>query len=160
MADLDPGLTIYCDGLCEPSNPGGYGCWGWAAFDAQRAEVGRGYGCLGQGEGVTNNVAEYTAVLEALKWAWKHANGRPLQLRTDSKLVVEQANGRWACNSELLRPLLNRVRNGLATLGASLEWVSREQNTCADALSRHGYREARAGRALPFALTSPMKVPE
>ena len=26
---MDAPLVIFCDGLCEPVNPGGYACWAW-----------------------------------------------------------------------------------------------------------------------------------
>ena len=61
-------MIVYCDGLCEPVNPGGYACWAWVAVedDAVRA---RQSGCIGRGDGMTTNLAEYRALLEALRAA-------------------------------------------------------------------------------------------
>jgi ribonuclease HI len=43
----------------------------------------------------TNNVAEYTAVLSALKIIDDRAANARISVRMDSKLVVEQMAGRW-----------------------------------------------------------------
>ena len=60
-----PLITIYTDGFCEP-NPGGFACWGWVAYDRAGKELQQDFGCLGYGDGMTNNRAEYEAVLQAL----------------------------------------------------------------------------------------------
>src|SRR5438067_6662986 len=65
-----PGTVVvaYFDGCCEPTNPGGYACGGWWA-PAQAAAPGgfSGARCYGHGAGMTNNVAEYNAALDALR---------------------------------------------------------------------------------------------
>lgn len=139
-----PKITVYCDGLTEPTNPGGWGCWGWVALDAAGAEIASGRGCLGRGPHITNNISEYTAALEAAGWALDQGL-QGITLRGDSRLVVEQTAGRWACNKEHLRPLRDELHSRLATLGATIEWIPREQNTRADELSRLAYTEARRG---------------
>ena len=136
--------TIYTDGACEPYNPGGWATWGWAAFDAAGQEIGRGRGCAAHGHGATNNLAEYTAALEAADWALAQGH-RQVLLRTDSKLVAEQTAGRWACNAEHLRSLRDELRARLAAIGGTIEWIPREANTRADELSRLAYAEARTG---------------
>jgi ribonuclease HI len=143
-------MQIFCDGLCEPRNPGGYGCWGFVvSIDEQ--EVHSAYGSLGQASDMTNNKAEYEAVLQALRWFYKHGSaGVPVspRLYTDSMLVVKQTSGEWACNKSFLRERRDRVRTGLTLCQATLSWVPREQNTRADALSREGYRAALASHRM------------
>lgn len=139
-----PRIVIYADGLTEPINPGGWGCWGWVATDGNGTELASGRGCLGHGAGITNNRCEYTAALEATDWAI--AQGlHDVLLRVDSKLVAEQVAGRWACNADHLRSLRDELRARLATIGGRIEWVPRAQNERADALSRLAYAEARRG---------------
>jgi len=137
-------ITIWADGLTEPTNPGGWGCWGWVACDAAGAEIASAQGCLGRTPAMTNNVAEYEAFLQATRWALDQGL-TGITLRGDSRLVVEQVAGRWACNAEHLRPLCAELRTLVAALGATLEWIPREQNTRADSLSRLAYTEARRG---------------
>jgi len=137
-------LIFYCDGLTEPINPGGYACWAWVALDDEGAEISSDYGCLGYGPGFTNNLAEYAAVEEALKWAGLHHAQAKIVIRTDSLLVVNQVNGRWHCRAPHLQPLQLRCARLLGRLQATLEWVPRERNERADALTRVAYREARA----------------
>jgi ribonuclease HI len=138
-------VTIHCDGLCEPRNPGGYACYGWLARDEGGNSLAQDYGCIGHGANMTNNVAEYTAIIEALSWAYKQGH-KTLLIRTDSQLTVKQITGVWSCRSPLLLPLLERVRKAKAYFNATFEWVPREQNEEADALTRQAYAEARKKR--------------
>ncbi len=140
-------ITIYTDGLCEPRNPGGYACWGWVAFDADGRAFVHDWGCLGHGRNTTNNVSEYAALIFALDYA-KSQGWRDILVRTDSKLVVEQVTGRWACNAPALQQHCTDARRLVALTRATLEWVPREQNAHADALSRRAYAEARRAAAL------------
>jgi ribonuclease HI len=135
-------VVFYTDGACEPTNPGGWATWGWVATDGNGTELASGRGCLGHGAGCTNNLAEYTAALEATDWALAHGL-RGITLRADSKLVVEQGAGRWECYAEHLVPLRDELRSRLAALEGSIEWIPREANARADALSRLAYAEAR-----------------
>lgn len=144
-------VIAYFDGLCEPTNPGGYACGG---FDIDPcvipdARVLEGHACFGHGQGWTNNRAEYEAALLCLRAIYKAGWRGPVVLRGDSQLVVKQFNGSYACHSETLAPLLAQLRKA-ATFFASvtLEWVPREQNTDADRESRHAYLEA-TGRQAP-----------
>ena len=134
-------LTIYCDGLCEPRNPGGYGCWAWIAFDEQGQELESCCGCLGHGPTMTNNIAEYEAVIRALSWATEHG-AIGVIVRTDSQLAVNQINGSWRINKPHLASLAEKARPLLTALQGQLEWVPREQNTRADATSHKAYQTA------------------
>jgi ribonuclease HI len=137
-------LEIYCDGLCEPKNPGGYGCSAFVVF-RDGEQIHQRYGCVGSGPEMTNNVAEYRAVRGALKWLAGNRGDGSVQVMTDSKLVVEQVNGRWECNSDKLRPYRDDCRRLLRGMeNVMLLWVPRERNEVADALTRVAYRKARA----------------
>lgn len=137
-------IVINTDGACEPVNPGGWATWGWAAYDAAGAEIASGRGCAAHGRTATNNLAEYTAALQATDWCLAHGLHGVL-LRVDSKLVAEQTAGRWACNAKHLRPLRDELRARLAAIDGKIEWIPRESNSRADELSRLAYAEARRG---------------
>ena len=136
-------ITIFADGLFEPRNSNGFACWGWAAIDADGQEIASAYGCVGRGAGMSNNVAEYTGLIEGLKWADEHAAGMDIELLTDSQLAVNQVIGEWECRAPHLIPLCDDVRRLLRQTKARLRWIPREQNTRADELTRIAYREAR-----------------
>ncbi len=141
-----PCAIIYADGLCEPRNPGGYGAWGWIAFDLAGHIVASDHGCIGHGAGITNNRAEYCAFIYALEYA-REQGWRGITVRGDSQLVINQILGHWACNAPALQPLCTTARRLVELTQATLEWVPREQNAQADLLSRRAYDEAR--RAFP-----------
>lgn len=128
-------LLIEADGGCSP-NPGEQKC-GLIVRDERGALVSTLSKNCGYG---TNNTAEWNALIEALKYT----NGQPhcshLTIRMDSRLVVEQANGRWKIKNANLKPYAVEaaaLRQRLSDRGCPvvLEWVPREQNAEADALT-------------------------
>jgi probable phosphoglycerate mutase len=81
----------------------------------------------------TNNVAEYRGLIGGLELYVEHAPGAVLEVRMDSKLVVEQMAGRWRVKHPDLKPLALRARR-LAPPDTTWTWVPREQNKHADRL--------------------------
>lgn len=132
-------LTVYADGLCEP-NPNGIGCWGWAAFDADGGKVACGWGCAGSGEGMTNNVAEFRAIIEALRWIQANEPETQTELLSDSQVAVRQILGEYSCHKAHLRELRDEALGIIARTNVRLRWIPREQNFEADALSQEAYR--------------------
>lgn len=155
----DNDLMLFCDGLCEPRNPGGYACWAWIAYSPKGARLREESGCVGSGEGMTNNLAEYHAVLNALRYTRSRLTmlaerQMGVMLYSDSQLVINQVKGSWKCNTPPLQRLLaeiDAVMHFFADAGVPLqfEWIPREQNTAADALSRTAYNVARRGSRPP-----------
>lgn len=81
----------------------------------------------------TNNEAEYIGLIVGVKHAIE-LGATELVIRGDSKLVVEQVNGRWRCNHEHLMKLRDEAIDLLKTVNSwQLEWVKRDQNKAADA---------------------------
>jgi ribonuclease HI len=133
-------LQVYADGGCAPVNPGGFGLWAWIAF-RDGAEVASAYGDLGCSPEMTNNLAEYAAFIKAA--GWLHANSiQNATIYLDSRLVVEQVSGRWACRKPSLQPLLAEAKRLAHAVDVRLVWVPREHNRRADALVRRAYAEA------------------
>jgi ribonuclease HI len=135
------GWVLHFDGLCEPGNPGGVAAYGFQVL-RDGAVVHEGSGLASPpGPGATNNVAEFRALLEGLRWL--NANGvkKPL-VRGDSKLIVNTVNGKWRLKALHLKPMHDEARKLLDEMGATLVWVPREQNEEADRLSRVGKADA------------------
>lgn len=145
-------ILVYCDGLCEPHNPGGFACWAWLAIGPNGNRLNSAYGCLGHGEGMTNNLAEYEAILQALRHTWQKRavlieRRLNVEIRADSQLVVKQIDGSYRTNAPPLIPLRDearRIADRLSGVGVpiQLRWIPRELNGQADALSRRAYDEA------------------
>lgn len=89
----------------------------------------------------TNNVAEYMAVIEALRFAKNNpiiqlSNKPIIQFYLDSVLVVNQLNGMFKVKDARLRELLTRVRLLEQEIGEAVTYayIPREQNRRADFL--------------------------
>ena len=83
----------------------------------------------------TNNIAEYRGLLAALEWATSHGC-RPVHIRSDSLLLVQQMRGNYKVKNPGLVPLHARARGLAAGIGAvTFEHVPREANTHADRLA-------------------------
>ena len=83
----------------------------------------------------TNNQAEYQALIEGLKAVadWKPDR---LEVYLDSKLVVEQVNGKWRVKEPELKELHKRATELLQQFGdrVTVSHVGREENRGADKL--------------------------
>lgn len=133
-------LTVFCDGSCEP-NPGGTAAFGWVVYDGEK-KIRELCSVACTGEGATNNVAEYSAVISAPSWLL--ANGyanRRVVVHSDSELLVCQLAGRYRVKAPNLIPL-HRQALKLAALfkEVAFRWVPRERNAEADALSKRAYQ--------------------
>lgn len=86
----------------------------------------------------TNNVAEYSAVIEALKWIGERRKffGSRINFFLDSSLVVNQLNGLFKMKNRNLRELLIKIRQLEATIGGKVSYQSipRQKNYLADRL--------------------------
>jgi ribonuclease H / adenosylcobalamin/alpha-ribazole phosphatase len=88
----------------------------------------------------SNNVAEYSGLVAGLRAVLELDPSADVVARMDSKLVVEQMSGRWKIKHEDMRRLALQARDLCEEIRAaggsiSFEWIPREQNKAADALS-------------------------
>jgi len=83
----------------------------------------------------TNNVAEYRGLIAGLALVRALDPDAAIEVRMDSKLVVEQMAGRWKIKHADLRPLAEEARQALPAGQARWTWVPREENRRADALA-------------------------
>ncbi len=137
----DPGhLIVACDGASR-GNPGPAGIGVEITNEDGRvlAEIAQGIG------ETTNNVAEYTAVIEGLARA-AELGARSVTLRSDSQLLINQLTGRYRVKAPHLQPLHRRARSIAAGFErVSFEHVPRERNVEADRLANEGVDRWLAG---------------
>jgi ribonuclease HI len=134
-------IVVHIDGLCEPINPGGAATFGYVIRD-DGAVLARKSGIVGKGSAMSNNVAEYAALCEALEFLLKkRRENSPIELRSDSALVVNQMSGKWKFRKGLYREKYQEaVRLSAQFNDLKFRWVPREENEEADELSREAYR--------------------
>ncbi|MFA4874957.1 MAG: ribonuclease HI family protein [bacterium] len=90
---------------------------------------------------MTNNQAEYRALLLALEEARRHGATR-LEIYADSELMVRQLRGEYKVKNEGLKPLHREILRHLREVGRyTIEHVPREKNSHADALANKAIDE-------------------
>jgi len=83
----------------------------------------------------TNNVAEYSGLIAGLRAA-RDLGARQVDVRMDSKLVVEQMSGRWRVKHPDMQPLASAAAEVIRGFDAvTFTWIPREHNRAADALA-------------------------
>ncbi len=120
--------------------PAGYGAVVLdPATGAVLAEAAAGIGSA------TNNVAEYQGLLAGLRAA-RDLGADEVDVRMDSKLVVEQMSGRWQVKHPSMKPLA-REAAGLVSgfSNVRFSWIPRERNTLADRLANEAMDAAAKG---------------
>ncbi|HXP58107.1 MAG TPA: bifunctional RNase H/acid phosphatase [Streptosporangiaceae bacterium] len=94
----------------------------------------------------TNNVAEYNGLIAGLRAAAEIDPRADIEVRMDSKLVVEQMSGRWKVKHPDMKPLAQTAAEAAGSFSRiTYTWVPREQNKHADRLANEAMDRA-AGR--------------
>jgi len=115
----------------------------------------------------TNNVAEYSGLIAGLAAA-AELGAVEVDVRMDSKLVVEQMAGRWKIKHPGLRPLAAQAATLVRRFDAvRFAWIPRERNKRADALANAAMdaagpapeEPAPAGRLSPPLVVDPPAAP-
>ncbi|MEW2417908.1 bifunctional RNase H/acid phosphatase [Streptomyces sp. NPDC046866] len=94
----------------------------------------------------TNNVAEYKGLIAGLKAARELSPDAVVEVRMDSKLVVEQMSGRWKIKHPDMKPLAAEAATVLPRSQVTYAWIPREQNRHADRLANEAMDAGRQGR--------------
>lgn len=147
-------VVVEADGGSR-GNPGPAG-YGAVVREAATGEVLlERYSSLGV---ATNNFAEYSGLIAGLAAA-AELNASRVDVRMDSKLVVEQMAGRWQIKNPGLRPLAaEAVQLAGRFAEVTYEWIPREKNRAADALANRAMDEA-AGKKVPDVLPEKPAAP-
>jgi probable phosphoglycerate mutase len=93
----------------------------------------------------TNNVAEYSGLIAGLEVIAALDPLAIVEVRMDSKLVVEQMSGRWKIKSPDMRALAMRAREILPFQNVTYTWIPRNDNKAADALANEALDTHLAG---------------
>lgn len=121
--------TLRCDGGAR-GNPGP-GAFAYVLVDPGGREIEARGEALGT---VTNNVAEYRALIAGLTAAERHG-ADPLTVFMDSELVVRQMTGVYRVKHAGLKPLHAEAQRAARRLGrVQFTAVRREDNSRADQL--------------------------
>ncbi|MFE4392769.1 MULTISPECIES: bifunctional RNase H/acid phosphatase [Streptomycetaceae] len=94
----------------------------------------------------TNNVAEYKGLIAGLRAARDLDPDASVDVRMDSKLVVEQMSGRWKIKHPDMQPLAAEARTVLPRARVTYTWIPRERNKDADRLANEAMDAGRDGR--------------
>ncbi|KAK0596932.1 hypothetical protein LWI29_020323 [Acer saccharum] len=130
---------MYTDGS---SNQAGYGA-GIVLIDPEGIECNH---CFRFEFKVTNNEAEYEALLAGIKVATK-LGVEYLVVRSDSQLIINQVSGTYQARGDNMIAYLRKVREAATKFkGMRMEQIPREKNHRADVLAKIAATE---GRALP-----------
>lgn len=122
-------IEVYCDGGAR-GNPGP------AAYGFVVKAGGQPIKREGKAIGIaTNNFAEYTAVIAALKWLVQDYQGQDLNFFLDSKLAVSQLSGLYKIKSATIRNLVFEIKTQESKFGQiRYNYIPREKNKEADRL--------------------------
>ncbi|MFF3543314.1 bifunctional RNase H/acid phosphatase [Streptomyces platensis] len=94
----------------------------------------------------TNNVAEYKGLVAGLRAAHALDPQACVQVRMDSKLVVEQMSGRWQIKHPDMKPLAAEARSVFPAGRVTYEWIPRAQNKHADRLANEAMDAGKIGK--------------
>jgi len=130
-----PEIKIFSDGASR-GNPGLAGC-GYIIY-ADGQEISSGTKFLGI---ATNNIAEYTAIIEAAKDPILRQFSA-INFYLDSELVVKQMKGEYRVKHEGLIPLKAQLVNLLKDKTVTFNHVPRNQNKEADRLANQAIDES------------------
>ena len=93
----------------------------------------------------SNNVAEYSGLVAGLELANELDPTCRILVKMDSKLVVEQMEGRWKIKHADMQALARKARAVLDPRRVKYQWIPREINKDADRLSNEAMDAGMAG---------------
>lgn len=129
----EPMILVNTDGG-SLGNPG-KGYYGFVVSDTDKNIIFQDSGFIG--ELITNNEAEYIAVIKALEWLQNSTLDNNVRFLSDSILTVNSINCKWKCKAKNLVELLNKIqllRIHLSKYNITFGWIPRELNEKADAV--------------------------
>lgn len=123
-------IEVFCDGASR-GNPG-HSAWAFVVKQKGRI-IHEGSGYLGI---ATNNQAEYTAIIQALKWLKDNFVKEPITIYMDSLLAASQLSGIYKVKNAQIRDFILEIRileNNFKKI--SYHHIRREKNRQADRLA-------------------------
>ena len=135
--------------LIVEADGGSRGNPGPAAYGALVRDAETGVILVEQAEYIgtaSNNVAEYRGAIAGLTAALELDPEADVEVRMDSKLVVEQLSGRWQVKHPDMKVLAKRALAVWPGGSIRYTWVPRERNKDADRLANEALDAAAKGR--------------
>lgn len=148
-------LVVQADGGSR-GNPGP-AAYGAVVRDADTGEV-----LVERAEAIgvaSNNVAEYRGVIAGLEEAHRIDPQALVDVRLDSKLIVEQMTGRWRIKHPDMRVLAQQARDVHDMSAITWTWVPRAQNAHADRLLNDVLDGKSVGPASALPVPDPQRRP-
>lgn len=134
---MEDTIKVWIDGASR-GNPGRAGA-GAIVRDSEGNELDEISKYLG--DGLTNNQAEYLALINALKFC-NNRGYEEIKIFSDSELLVRQMNGDYDVNSENIIELYEKAKSlELKFQQIDYEHVSRDKNEIADGLANKSIEE-------------------
>jgi probable phosphoglycerate mutase len=93
----------------------------------------------------TNNVAEYSGLIAGLTAVHQIDPTATIDVKMDSKLVVEQMSGRWQIKHADMRTLAQAARAAHNPSQVSYSWIPRDENSHADRLANKALDQEAGG---------------
>jgi len=93
----------------------------------------------------TNNVAEYSGLIAGLAAINELDSTATVDVKMDSKLVVEQMSGRWQIKHADMRVLAQSARSAHNPSLVSYSWIPRDENSHADRLANKALDQQAGG---------------
>ncbi|MFO7792258.1 MAG: topoisomerase DNA-binding C4 zinc finger domain-containing protein [Candidatus Saliniplasma sp.] len=144
-------LVVHTDGACSGKNPGGLAAYGYLIERGGRT-VREDYGILKEGDGATNNFAEYMAPIKALEWLKsseeRYEDVHKITVMSDSQLLVNQINGDWSVKSSNIVNLYEELKGLIKefekeSLTVEFTHIMRAKNGRADGLAQTAIKDHR-----------------
>jgi ribonuclease HI len=132
-------LEAWIDGSCEPT--GKVACIGFVIKNNVVTVAKKGI-AVGVGKGMTSNVAEYYALIHALREIQRlKLEKEEILVRSDSELLVKRMNREYKVRALHLEPLVTEARSLIRTSRFKIVWIRREQNEEADELANLAFKQ-------------------
>jgi ribonuclease HI len=113
---------IYVDGGCAPVNPGGTAVYAYIIEgNIQKSDSG----VVGSGPGMSNNVAEFQALIKALE---QLPEGTTATVYSDSMLLIRVMSGEWHIRSGLYAGYAERALQMAKKYNLKFVWTESSRN--------------------------------
>ena len=105
----------------------------------------------------TNNEPEYEALVAGLDLA-RAASAKRMVVHCDSQVVTNQVNDGYECKNKRMRRYLEEVKNQISSVEVKFVQIPREENECADRLTKAALAEFMLvpKQVFSFVQTSPL----
>jgi len=143
-------LTIICkvDGLCEPAyeggpqNPGGVATYCYFICYEDGRPITKGSGVIGEGEGMDHMVAEYEAVVQALRYLLQeNRTSDPVEVHNDNQQLWLEMKEEGRIGKGLHESRRDEARELTSRFGSiDYKLINGELNWQADCLAWKEYR--------------------